>query len=167
MPAQPGPRSDEAPADDETIAAIETALYLLARRLKQTRLKDHIAQLAGQDIDQAGMAILYVLHGERDSLRITDLAARLGIDPPAVTRKAQQLERLSLVSRARDSCDGRASRLQLTGEGCEVLWRFRLARHQWLATLLADWPPAECRELARLMGRFAGDVDRHQDGLDD
>jgi DNA-binding MarR family transcriptional regulator len=161
MPAQRRAPAGEAPADDETIATIESALHSLARRLKQAQLKDYIAQRAGDDIDQAGIAVLYVLHAEESSLRVTDLAARLGIDPPAVTRKAQQLERLGLVSRARDADDARASRLQLTPEGREVLKRFLLARHQWLATLLADWPAAECREFARLICRFTADVDRH------
>ena len=165
MPAQPAPHSAEAPTDDDTIASIESSLHLLARRLKQARLKDHLSQLAGHDIDQAGLAILYVLHGERDSLRVTDLAARLGIDPPAVTRKAQQMERLGLVGRTRDADDARASRLQLTPEGDSVLQRFLLARHQWLTALLADWPSADCREFARLICRFAGDIDRHQEDL--
>ena len=161
MPAQRTPRRDEAPADDETIAAIESALHSLARRLGQARLKDYIARQAGDDLDQAGIAALYVLHAEDDSLRITDLAARLGIDSPAVTRKAQQLERLGLVSRARDADDARTCLLQLTPEGRQVLSRFLLARHQWLATLLAGWPPAERREFARLICRFTGDIDRH------
>src|ERR1700689_1825279 len=123
MPAQRRSRRDETPAeddtpgdektptetkpptDDETTAnnaptgAVESALHSLVRRLGESRLKDSIARKAGDDVDQAGMAVLYVLHEEQDSLRITDLAARLGIDSPAVTRKAQQLERLGLVSR--------------------------------------------------------------------
>jgi DNA-binding MarR family transcriptional regulator len=166
MPAQRPPQADEAPTDDETIAAIETALYSLARRLRQAQLKDYISRQAGDDMDQAGMAVLYTLHGEKPGLRVTDLAARLGIDPPAVTRKAQQLERLGLVSRARDTDDARASRLRLTPEGRQVLKRFLLARHQWLAALLADWPPAECREFARLISRFADDIGQHLAQLD-
>src|ERR1700722_5520824 len=117
MSADCEPYHEEARADDETIAAIESALHSLARRLGRARLKDYIARQAGEDIDQAGIAVLYALHTETVSLRITDLAARLGIDPPAVTRKAQQLERLGLVSRARDAEDARASRLQLTAAG--------------------------------------------------
>jgi DNA-binding MarR family transcriptional regulator len=165
MPDAEAPTSEaptsEAPTGDETIAAIESALHSLARRLRQAQLKDYLAQQAGDDIDQAGMAVLYVLYGGKSSLRVTDLAARLGIDPPAVTRKAQQLERLGLVSRTRDTGDARASLLQLTPAGRKVLKRFLLARHQWLATLLADWPPAECREFARLITRFADDIDQH------
>src|ERR1700678_4455162 len=67
------------PADDETIAAIESALHSLTRRLGQARLKEYIARQAGDGVEQAGIAVLYVLQAE-DSLRITDLAARLGID---------------------------------------------------------------------------------------
>jgi DNA-binding MarR family transcriptional regulator len=166
VPAQRLPQAGQASADDETIAVIESALYSLARRLRQAQLKDYISRQAGDDLDQAGIAVLYMLHGENDGLRVTDLAARLAIDPPAVTRKAQKLERLGLVSRARDADDARASLLRLTPEGREMLKRFLLARHQWLTTLLADWPPAECREFARLISRFADDIDQHLAELD-
>jgi DNA-binding MarR family transcriptional regulator len=166
MAAQRPRPGGDASADDATIAAIEAGLYSLARRLRQAQLKDYISRQAGDDIDQAGMAVLYTLNGEETDLRVTDLAARLGIDAPAVTRKAQQLERLGLVSRARDADDARASRLRLTPEGCQVLRRFLLARHQWLAALLADWPAAECREFARLLSRFTDDIDQHLSELD-
>jgi hypothetical protein len=47
-----------------------------------------------------------------------------------------------------------------------VLSQFLLARHQWLAALLSDWPAGDCREFARLISRFAGDVNQHLAGLD-
>jgi len=106
------------------------------------------------------------LRGDETSLRITDVAARLCIDAPAVTRKAQQLERLGLVSRARDADDARAWRLRLTQEGHQVVGQFLLARHQWLTTLLTDWPLGDRREFARLLSRFAGDVNQHLTELD-
>jgi DNA-binding MarR family transcriptional regulator len=164
MTAQERPRPDK-PADDETIAALETALHSLARRLRQAMLKDYLAQQAGHDLDQAGLAILYVLQGEPAPPRISDVAARLGIDPPAVTRKAQQLERDGLVSRARDADDARASRLRLTADGEHMLTSFQLARHQWLTSVLSDWSPGDCEQLARLMRRFTDDIDRHLDEL--
>ena len=151
--------------DDVCIASIETALYALARRLKQARLHDHFLRVAGVDIDQAGLAVLYALHGEKDGLRVTDVAARLGIDAPAVTRKAQQLERLELVTRARDADDARASRLLLSADGRRVLKRFLVARHRWLTAMLADWPAADRDEFARLIGRFSTDIRRHLDEL--
>ena len=152
--------------DDVCIASIESALHALARRLKQARLHDHFTRQAGVDIDQAGLAVLYVLHGEKAGLRVTDVAARLGIDAPAVTRKVQRLERLELVGRVADADDARASRLLLTAEGRRVLRRFLLARHRWLTTMLADWPAADRTEFARLIGRFTSDIHRHLDDLD-
>lgn len=152
-------------SDDETIAAIETALHSLARRLKQARLHEYLMRQAGDGVDQAGLAILYVLRGE-DGMRITDVAARLGIDAPAVTRKAQQLERVGLVSRARDASDARASRLQLTGDGCQVTERILLARHAWLSALLSDWSAGERRDFARLIGRLSESINQHLSDLD-
>jgi DNA-binding MarR family transcriptional regulator len=159
------PPRKEVPVDDETIAGIESALHALARRLRQARLHDFVLKQAGLDIDQAGLAILYALHAEKGSLRVTDLAERLGIDAPAVTRKAQRLERLGLVSRARCVEDARVCRLRLSAEGQEAISRFLLARHQWLVTLLADWPPEDQRDFARLIGRFASDIHQHLDKL--
>ena len=157
--------AEPAPPDVADIAAIETALHSLARRLMKGRLHDHLAREAGVEIDQAGLAVLYVLNEEKSSLRVTDVAARLGIDAPAVTRKAQQLERMGLVTRERDTDDARASRLQLSPEGRQVFQRFLLARHQWLTTMLADWPEAERCEFARLIGRFTSEVHCHLDEL--
>ena len=164
MQADQEPRRDKAPADEDTIVMIEVALNSLARRLKQARLHEYIARQAGDGVDQAGLAILYVLQGEQ-GLRVTDLAAQLGIDAPAVTRKAQYLERLSLVSRARDPADARASRLQLTPEGGRVVRQVLLARHQWLTTLLADWSPDERCDFARLIGRLADGINQHLSDL--
>src|ERR1700760_868219 len=166
MTAQQGSRPDGAAADDATIAALESALHSLARRLRQAPPQDYLGRAAGHGLDQAGLAVLYVLQAAQASPRITDVAARLGIEPPAGTRKAQQLERLGLVTRTRDAEDARAFRLRLTPEGEHMLSRFQLARHQWLTTVLTDWTPDDCRELARLMGRFADDIDRHLDELD-
>ena len=71
-----------------------------------------------------------------------------------------------LVSRARDVDDARASRLRLSERGEEAICRFLLARHQWLTTLLADWPPEERDDFARLICLFADDIHRHLDDLD-
>ena len=160
------PPREGIPVDDETIAGIESALHSLARRLKQARLHEFVLRQAGVDIDQAGLAILYALHAEKDSMRVTDLAERLGIDAPAVTRKAQRLERLGLVSRTRCAEDARVCRLRLSDQGQEAISRFLLARHQWLTTLLADWPPQDQCDFARLISRFASDIHQHLDELD-
>jgi DNA-binding MarR family transcriptional regulator len=143
------------------VGEIDAALYSLLRALKQTHLRDYLQAQAGVELDQAGLAALYALHTAEASLRLTELAELLRIDAPAVTRKAQQLERAGLVSRTRDELDARATRLQLTPEGNQMINNFLAARRAWIATLLDDWTDAEQAEFASLLRRFNDDVQRH------
>jgi DNA-binding MarR family transcriptional regulator len=155
---------------DGTTAAvgeIDATLYSLLRALKQTQLRDYLRAQAGVDLDQAGLAALYALHTAESSLRLTELAELLRIDAPAVTRKAQQLERAGLVSRTRDEQDARATRLQLTIEGGQLIGRFLDARRAWIATLLAGWTDAEQAQFVCLLRRFNDDIQCHLKELAD
>jgi DNA-binding MarR family transcriptional regulator len=151
----------------ESVGDLESALHSLVRQLKQTRLHEFLLAQAGADVDRAGLALLYVLYQEETSLRLTELAEQLRIDAPAVSRKAQQLERSGLVGRGQDQRDGRATRLRLTESGRGVIDRILAARREWLAAVLSDWSAAEQSELARLMCQFADSVERNLEELDD
>jgi DNA-binding MarR family transcriptional regulator len=154
-------------APGEPIGEIGAALHSLTRSLKRGRLHDFLLAQARVDADQAGLAILYVLHLAGANLRLCDLAEQLRIDAPAVTRKAQQLERSGLVSRTQDLLDARATRIQLTAQGRRTISRFLAARRTWLTSILADWSDADRADLARLLGRFADDMHRRLEELDD
>jgi len=151
----------------EPISEIQSALHSLARSLKHGRLHDFLVEQARVDADQAGLAVLYVLHAAGTGLRLTDLADQLRIDAPAVTRKAQQLERCGLVSRSQDQLDARSTRVQLTAAGRRTISRFLAARRTWVTSLLADWSDAEQAEFARLLARFAQDIQSQLERLGD
>jgi DNA-binding MarR family transcriptional regulator len=144
---------------DTTTGEIDGALLSVARVMNQVRVHTKLRAEAGVDIDRAGAAVLYKLLVEDESLRLCDLAERLGIDSPAVTRKVQQLEHLGLVVRTPDPVDGRASRLLLTPEGRLSIERLLGARRLWLEELLAEWPTADRREFARLLQLFATTIE--------
>jgi DNA-binding MarR family transcriptional regulator len=146
------------------VSAIESALHSLSRSLRQSRLHEFLLAQARVDADQAGLAILYVLYLEGSRLRVTDLAEQLRIDAPAVTRKAQQLERSGLISRSRDTADARATRLQLTAAGRRTISRFLAARRKWLHSVLAGWPEPDQAEFARLLRQFTSDIQRQMEG---
>ena len=157
-------RSDLAragPEDSEAIGAIEMELHSFVRSLKQVRLHEYLLTKARVDVDRAGMALLYVLYVEGTSLRLTDLAEQLQIEAPAVTRKAQHLERSGLVSRTPDPNDGRATQLQLSTQGRRTINRILTVRRAWLQTLLSDWPEASQIEFARLLRLFTYDVNQY------
>jgi DNA-binding MarR family transcriptional regulator len=145
--------------EDTTTGEIDGALLSVARVMNQVRVHSKLRAEAGVDVDRAGGAILYKLLVEADSLRLCDLAERLGIDSPAVTRKVQHLEHLGLVARSADPADGRASRLVLTDEGRRTIERLLGARRAWLDGLLAEWPAVDRREFARLLHRFATTIE--------
>lgn len=151
---------------EQTIEELGSALQSLGRSLRRSRSHEVVLAEAGVDIDRAGMAVLAVLHGHASSLRLTEIADELRIEAPAVTRKAQQLERLGLIARTQDPEDGRATRLGLTPTGRRSIKRIIDARERWLALLLADWPASERAELARLLRRFAEDLDHGLENLD-
>src|SRR5580698_9822190 len=146
-------------AEDTTTGEIDGALLSVARVMNQVRVHAKLRAQAGVDIDRAGAAVLYKLRVEGESLRLCDLAERLGIDSPAVTRKVQQLEHLGLVVRSSDPSDGRASRLLLTDEGRSSIERLLDARRAWLEGLLSDWPAPDRREFARLLQLFAATIE--------
>ncbi|HWG28063.1 MarR family winged helix-turn-helix transcriptional regulator [Actinospica sp.] len=166
------PVRDDAPPDTATlrpedpIDELESALQALFRRLKQARLHEYLLRRAGVELDRAGGALLYALYEEPSSLRITELAERLHVDIPAVSRKARQLERAGLIERGPDQADGRAIRLHLTPAGRGRTEAILAARRAWLEAVLIDWPEADRAELAHLLSRFAGAVGRELEESD-
>jgi len=143
-----------------TTGEIDDALLRLARVMNQIRLHTTLRAAAGVDIDRAGAAVLYKLLVEDEALRLRDLAERLGIDSPAVTRKVQQLEHLGLVVRSADPEDGRASRLVLTEDGRRSIELLLAARRRWLEDLLAEWPEIDRRAFASFLQHFATTIER-------
>jgi DNA-binding MarR family transcriptional regulator len=70
---------------------------------------------------------------EEDDLRIGALAARSGLSKQAMTTLVRSVEEAGLVSRVRDTSDGRAFRISLTARGEEL----RPVAEQVLADLAA------------------------------
>jgi DNA-binding MarR family transcriptional regulator len=92
-----------------TSSSLGAALHALARA-QRTRLGVLLAPFGlhpGQD------ALLMLLWGE-PGLRPSELATRLGVEPPTVTRMLQRLERGGLVERRPDRHDARVVRVQPT-----------------------------------------------------
>ena len=148
-PARPG---------DQTTEEIASALVSLSRAMTQVRVHDTLCKRAGVAIDRLGAAVLFKLVSEGGDVRVTELAARLSIDAPAVTRKVQQLERSGLVRRHSDPVDARASRIDVTAAGRRTIERLQRAQADWMGELLAEWPGADRAELARLLRQLAATI---------
>ena len=157
MPTKIAPRPPAPPRDPST-GSIAAALLSVSRAMNQVKAHDTLRRRAGVDLDRSGAALLYSLYAEGEDVRLTDLAERLGVDSPGVTRKVQQLERAGQLCRAADPGDARAMRLRLTPAGRKAIERLLRAREDWLESVLEGWSKADRRELARLLTFFAATI---------
>lgn len=67
------------------------------------------------------MSILVVVYGEDEPQTVKDLATRLFVSPPAISRSLDVLERNKLIKRSRDKKDHRVVRLLRTRQGLDLM----------------------------------------------
>lgn len=128
---------------------------LLARTHR--RLRKH----AGTDLGALGVTpsqlrTLRVLARDGDQ-RVTELARRLDIVPRSATSVVDGLERAGYVRRQADPTDRRATIVELTSAGRDVMAEVNRRRHAGMEELLARLTPADRDELVRLLTCMVGD----------
>ncbi len=101
-----------------------------------------------------GQEMVLIELWQADGLRGGELACRLGVEPPTVTKMLRRLENFGLVERRPDPADARSFQAHLTLEGRAledpVSRCFERAEEKTLAGL----DPSERRELARLLTKM-------------
>ena len=75
-------------------------------------------------------ALMRILANTEGDVGVTDLARRLGINPAAVTRQVQELERDGLIQRRSDRKDGRRSYIALSPEGLKQFGKVHARSHE-------------------------------------
>jgi DNA-binding MarR family transcriptional regulator len=93
----------------------ETTGYLLAKicRAHRANVGGALADL-GLHVGQE-MVLLELL--KEDGLKASELAGRLGVEPPTVTRMISRMQSCGLVERRRDLADARSFRVYLMEKG--------------------------------------------------
>ncbi|NBE81879.1 MarR family winged helix-turn-helix transcriptional regulator [Micromonospora rubida] len=140
----------------ETLRAVEHELTALLRRGRT--LSWEVAKEVHPDLDPNAYGLLLWLR-RCESIRLTDLAARLGVGKGTLSRQINSLEALGLVRRESDPGDRRASPLSLTAEGQR---RFDAARSSRLAEfrrILERWERRDVEDFAQLLRRFNDALD--------
>src|SRR3954471_2340106 len=96
--------------------AVSTELVLALMTVGRS-LKARLAE--GRDQTAAVMLLQHV--AANPPLRVSDLAGFAGLDSSTVSRHVRTLEDAGLLARAGDPADRRASRLEITDAGRELL----------------------------------------------
>ena len=135
---------------------IEQQITVLLRRVQRI----HLSTTTGDvNLERSAYGIMCKLSDEGPQ-RLGALATAFGLDPSTITRQVQALEEIGLASRKTDPSDRRASILDLTPNGREILDSTRARRRGRLQEALADWPETDRAEFGRLLGQFNASLDR-------
>jgi DNA-binding MarR family transcriptional regulator len=135
---------------------IEQQITVLLRRVQRI----HLSTTTGDvNLERSAYGIMCKLADEGPQ-RLGALASAFGLDPSTITRQVQALEEIGLADRKTDPSDRRASILDLTPNGREVLDDTRDRRRSRLQAALSDWPEADLTDFGRLLKEFNASLDR-------
>ncbi|MEV8117446.1 MarR family transcriptional regulator [Streptomyces xiamenensis] len=155
-PESPGEPAPGLSPDD--LLAVLPRITRLSSAFNKGRLIERAVEAAGPSLDRPAVGVLVSLLAAGEPLRIGEIAERMQVVGPHVTRQVQALEKRRLVRRIADPLDRRASLIEPTETGNEAARRYVASVLGWLAEVLADWPRQDRDDLLRLLARFADDV---------
>jgi DNA-binding MarR family transcriptional regulator len=135
-------------AGDESLA---DALAAVARQLREKSAET----LAPWDITPAHLRALRTLtrHG---TMRLSELSDRLQIAPRTATEVVDALQARDLVRRRADLGDRRATLVEVTDHGADILAEIRAARGTEAGRIFGRLSPADRAELARILAKLRG-----------
>jgi MarR family transcriptional regulator, organic hydroperoxide resistance regulator len=121
--------------------------------------RTHVGELLAGHGLHVGQEMVLIELWQDDGLRGGDLADRLGVEPPTITRTLRRLESCGLVERRADPEDARSVRVYLTGQG-QALEVPVLRCWEWAEqTVLAGMNSKERQTFRKLLDRVKSNLD--------
>jgi DNA-binding MarR family transcriptional regulator len=136
--------------DSGLASELRLSVMRLSRRLRSEREPDNTLSVAA-------LSALGILFREGECT-VGALAAHERVQPPSMTRTVNGLVAGGYAARRPSQTDGRATLVDLTDRGREVLLADRRRRDAWLAQRLRELTPDEralLRQVAPLLQRLA------------
>lgn len=133
-------------------------LAQLSTAINRGRLTQQAVEATGLALDRPAMSILLTLSMAGNPLRVGEIADRMQVVGPHVTRQVQALEQRGLVRRVTDPNDRRASLIEPTQTGAEAANRYTSTIVNWFREVVADWPTQDRADLGRLLAKLADDI---------
>ncbi|WP_042374013.1 MarR family winged helix-turn-helix transcriptional regulator [Streptacidiphilus neutrinimicus] len=152
------------PLSDATTGLLPRLLQLRTL-LNRGQLYEQAAQDAGVALDRPAMTILVILDAADHPLRVGEIATRMQVVGPHVTRHLNSLQKRALIIRVPDPEDQRARLIALTPSGQQMVDRYTSTVNGWFTAALAQWPDHDRTELMRLLTRLTSDLTTQFDAL--
>ncbi|MFD0648404.1 MarR family transcriptional regulator [Streptomyces malaysiensis subsp. malaysiensis] len=112
-----GPEAGQGGDGEHDLLAMLPRLTQLSGAVNRGRLTERAMEAAGVAVDRPAMSVLVSLHVAGGPLRVGEIAARMQVVGPHVTRQVNELARRGLVRRVTDPDDQRARLIEPTAEG--------------------------------------------------
>jgi DNA-binding MarR family transcriptional regulator len=132
--------------DAEAEESLTEAFWAVARQLRETSQET----LAPWDITPAHFRALRVLR-RQGPVRLSELSGQLRIAPRSATEVVDALEARGLARRQPDPADRRATLVELSGAGSEMLGAVRAARGNDAERVFSRLSRADRSELSRIL----------------
>ncbi|WP_329251479.1 MarR family transcriptional regulator [Streptomyces sp. NBC_01478] len=149
----------------KTATGLLPHLLQLRTLLNRGQLYEQAVQEAGVALDRPAMTILVILDAAERPLRVGEIATRMQVVGPHVTRHLNSLEKRSIIKRVPDPEDQRARLIALTPSGQRIVQQYTAIVNGWFTAALAQWPDHDRTELIRLLTRLTGDLTTQFDAV--
>lgn len=145
----PAPATDLGRTPTSPEQAVIFLLMQAGRRLSTRHPEDRV--------DPSSFPLAKQLMGV-DAMRVSDLAAAIGLDTSTVSRQIKQLESVGILERTPDPADGRASLVRLTESGRTTMQAAFQRRFRRIQAVLEPWSDKDRALLQSLLTRLAADL---------
>ncbi|MFF1815987.1 MarR family winged helix-turn-helix transcriptional regulator [Kribbella sp. NPDC058245] len=144
--------------DDDDLLDVLPRLGQIGTALGRGRLVQEATEATGLNLDRPAMTILMTLATADAPMRIGEIADRMQVVGPHVTRQVQALEQRGLVQRVADPNDKRVSLIEPTPTGAEAARAYTATIFGWFREVIADWPDQDRKNLGRLLNKLVDDI---------
>ena len=136
---------------------LKMALVDVYRILNSSRVRAATTRRSAVNISAvAGGVLRHVL--EEGPIRPVDLAQRVRLRPPALSRHLKNLEAEGCIERVPSPGDGRGALVRVTRRGRSAIERLEQTEDQIMNEQLQDWDPQEMKQLLTLLDRLITDL---------
>jgi DNA-binding MarR family transcriptional regulator len=142
---------------NKEIRELHHALVDLVGLMNRPQRDAALLQEAGVSLDRALFPLLIVVE-RKGPVGVVELGELVGRDYTTVSRQIAKLHKLGLIARRSSKADNRVREAVITVKGKEVTSAIAAARERLAMTLFANWSKRDLQDLARLMRRFADDL---------
>lgn len=133
-------------------------LGALSAAVTRGRLYETAVEATGTSLERPAITILGVLNAADAPCRVGEIAHRMQVEGPHVTRHVKRLEQRGLVRAVTDPDDRRARLVELTPDGERVIARYLAVILGWFDSALSGWTPSDRADLFRLTTRLFDDL---------